>query len=578
MFLPRNWVDVIISASFLVIEAMGIVKNTEEPSGGIASYPVVKADRRRRNLSRDNASDRRKYLRYFCNFPLTVRYHSMSGPSEAVTARVSDISEGGLMLEGLDVPDGVSDVTLEFRIPPGVMPEEFVHGEWELKATIRYRHPAGGRYGVEFEESLGKRLARGTWARLRWGSVLFFLVAVSVILLLKYENLYFFWLDVPIFLYSILVASYLISRFVFAAFYRRPKPLAVLPSLTVVAPVFNEREHVGRMITQVMESAYPADRLQFIVVNDGSTDGTAQAIEEVCRKYPEVEVITFPKSLGKRHGMSAGSERASGEFLVFIDSDSFLDPDALRNLVKPFADPEIAAVTGHCDVENIWTNALTRMQAVRYFVAFKVMKAAESVFDSVTCLSGPLAAYRKDVFMSVREEWLNQTFFGRPATFGDDRSLTNSLLERGYKVVYQDDARTTTIVPDDHRTFLRQQMRWKRSWFRETLRAMGFMWKRPPLMSISFYLGFFLPLLGPVVVLRSLLFVPLTQHRSPLIYIMGVFLMSCLLSCTYLFMKRSRLWFYGILFCFYYMFVLIWQVPWAVLTFSRTLWGTRSST
>ena len=270
-------------------------------------------------------------------------------------------------------------------------------------------------------------------------------------------------------------------------------------------------------------------------------------------------------------------ERARGEVLVFIDSDSFLDPDALKNIVKPFADPEIAAVTGHCDVENVWTNVLTRMQAVRYFVAFKVMKAAESVFDSVTCLSGPLAAYRKDVFMSIREDWLNQTFMGQPATFGDDRSLTNSLLERGCKVVYEDDARTTTIVPEDHRTFLRQQMRWKRSWFRETLRAMGFMWKRPPLMSLSFYLGFFLPLLGPAVVIRSLVYVPITQHHSPLVYILGVFLMSCMISCTYLFLKRSRIWYYGILFCFYYMFVLIWQIPWAVLTFSKTIWGTREA-
>lgn len=546
-------------------------------SAPVSSYPVAKADRRLRNLSRANTSNRRQFLRYFCDFPMTVSYVDAGGAIHEVTARVKDISEGGMMLEEVDFPDSVSDVVLRFRVPPGVMPEEFVQGEWELKARVRYRHPAGGKYGVEFEEPLGKRLARTTWSYLRWAAVMAFMVVISLVLVMKYESLYFFWLDVPVFLYSILVASYLISRFVFAVFYRRPRPLEMLPSMTVIAPVFNEREHCGRMISQVMESAYPAELLQFIVINDGSTDGTDQAIAEVCRKYPEVEVITFPKSLGKRHGMSAGAEKARGDILVFIDSDSFLDPDALRNIVKPFADPATAAVTGHCDVENIWTNMLTRMQAVRYYVAFKVMKAAESVFDSVTCLSGPLAAYRRDVFMEVREEWLNQTFMGKPATFGDDRSLTNSLLARGCKVVYQDDARTTTIVPENHRTFLRQQMRWKRSWFRETLRAMTFMWKRPPLMSLSFYLGFLLPLLGPAVVVRSLLYVPLTQHRSPLIYIAGVFLMSCMISCTYLFLKRSRIWFYGILFCFYYMFVLIWQIPWAVVTFSRTSWGTRSS-
>jgi len=538
-------------------------------------YPISRFDRRRRNLSRSNASDRRQFKRFLASFPVTVTYTPYKGVAQVMIATVIDISEGGLLLEGIEIPDTISEVTLEFRVPPGVMPEQFVQGEWKSKATVRYRHPAGNKYGIEFEEALGVRLARTTWAKLRWGAVMSFFFVVSIVLLMKYENLYLFWLDVPIFLYSILVASYLITRFVFAAFYRRHKPLKILPKITVIAPVFNEREHVGRMIAQVMESAYPVELMQFIVINDGSTDGTEKSIEAARVKYPEVEVITHAKSLGKRHGMSAGAERATGEFLVFIDSDSFLAPDALKNLMKPFADSEVAAVTGHCDVENIWTNTLTRMQAVRYYIAFRVMKAAESIFDSVTCLSGPLAAYRTELFMSVREEWLNQTFLGQPATFGDDRSLTNSLLMRGYKVVYADDAITTTIVPDDHLTFLRQQMRWKRSWFRETLRGCGFMWRRPPLMSLSFYLGFILPLLGPAVVLRSLIYVPAIQHRSPLIYILGVFLMSCLMSCTYLFLKRSRIWFYGILFCFYYMFVLIWQLPWAVLTFSHTLWGTR---
>lgn len=546
------------------------------PGGPVSDYPVSRFDRRRRNLSRVNASDRRQFARYLASFEVTVRYIPDRGAPQVLTATAVDISEGGVLVEGLDIPDRVSEVELEFRVPQGAMPEQFVQGEWKSKATVRYRHPSGNKYGLEFEETLGVRLARTTWARLRWSAVMFFLLVIGVVLVMKYENFYLFWLDVPIFLYSIMVAGYLITRFVFAAFYRRRKPLPVLPKITVIAPVFNEREHVGRMIAQVMESAYPAELLQFIVINDGSTDGTEKSIEAARVRYPEVELITFQQSLGKRHGMSAGADRATGDFLVFIDSDSFLAPDALKNLLKPFVDPEVAAVTGHCDVENIWTNTLTRMQAVRYYVAFKVMKAAESVFDSVTCLSGPLAAYRKDVFMAVREEWLNQTFFGQPATFGDDRSLTNSLLKRGLKVVYADDAITTTIVPDDHRTFLRQQMRWKRSWFRETLRGLGFMWRRPPLMSLSYYLGFILPLLGPAVVIRSLLYVPLTQHRSPIIYIMGVFLMSCLMSCTYLFLKRSRLWFYGILFCFYYMFILIWQLPWAVLTFSRTLWGTRN--
>ncbi len=94
-------------------------------------------------------------------------------------------------------------------------------------------------------------------------------------------------------------------------------------------------------------------------------------------------------------------------------------------------------------------------------------------------------------------------------------------------------------------------------------------------MALSFYLGFILPLLGPAIVLRALVYVPLVQRTSPLMYILGIALMSALMSSTYLLYKRSRIWFYGSVFCFYYMFVLVWQTPWAVLTCWRNEWVTR---
>jgi hyaluronan synthase len=401
-------------------------------------------------------------------------------------------------------------------------------------------------------------------------------VSASLVLLTKYENLYYFWFDVPIFLYSLLVGGFLLSRFLFAAFYGDSKPLAELPTISVVVPVRNEEEHIARTLRQLMESSYPRERLQVIAVDDCSTDGTLAVMKDSQKTYPELVVLGLEKNAGKRHALAAGTGLANGQVIVFIDSDSFLEPDALRHLVNRFVDPKVAAVTGHCDVENVWTNLLTRMQTVRYFIAFRVMKAAESVFDSVTCLSGPIAAYRREVLQEVMPEWLNQMFMGRPATFGDDRSLTNSLLRRGYKVVYEFKARVTTIVPDDHRTFLRQQLRWKRSWFRESLIAAGFMWRKQPLMALSFYLGFILPLLGPAIVLRALVYVPLVQRTSPIMYLVGITLMSALISSTYLLYRRSRLWYYGTVFCFYYMFVLVWQTPWAVLTSWKNQWITRS--
>ena len=540
------------------------------------SHPIEKPDRRIRSKARHDHSDRRGAARYAANFPVEI--YLGEGEHETVYhGTAHDVSDGGLLIVAPDVPPTENRIRLQFKLPDGSMPEEYLHGTVQIRAEIRRRSDGGTTLGVAFDESLASRLAKKTWFGLRWFAVSALFLALAAVLLIKYENLYFFWFDVPVFAYSLLVGAYLISRFVFAAFYRPGQPRSDYPTISVICPVFNEEDNIARTLTQLMESAYPAEKLQAIVVNDGSTDRTFERIQEVRKKYPELILLNFSESRGKRNALASGVRLATGEIIVFIDSDSFLEPQALHNMTRRFADPEIAAVTGHCDVENQWTNLLTKMQSVRYYVAFRVMKAAESVFDSVTCLSGPLAAYRRSVLLEVLDEWVNQTFLGQPATYGDDRSLTNSLLRRGYNVVYESSARTTTYVPENYSTFYRQQMRWKRSWFRESLRACAFMWKRPPLMALSFYLGFLLPIVSPLIVLRALVYVPLFHQQWPLMYIFGVFLMSTLLSSVYLFMRRSRLWVYGIHFCFFYMFVLVWQLPWAILTSTRTSWGTRGA-
>ena len=549
--------------------------NLQPPDRRNATSPYEKPDRRRRARSRADYSTRRSSPRYWSDFPVQI----VVGAGKAKTAysgTARDVSDGGLLVESREIPAGTKRVRLHFEVPDGILPEEYHHGAMDVVADVRRHDAAKGYWGLQFVEPLSQRLARSTWALMRWLAIVLLAGAIATTLFLKYENYQFFWYDAPLFFYSILVGGYLVSRFVFAAFYRNPPPFAETPPVTLLVPAFNEEKQIERTIRQVMNLEYPADKLQVIVIDDGSTDGTPAAIARARALYPEVESIRFSPGRGKRHALATGVQRATGAFIVFIDSDSFLEPDAVRRLLDHFADPEVAAVTGHCDVENVWANALTKMQAVRYYVAFRVMKAAESIFDSITCLSGPLACYRRERLLDVIDAWENQTFLGQPATYGDDRSLTNMLLRRGHKVRYAEKALCTTVVPEDHRTFLRQQMRWKRSWFRESLVACAFMWKKQPFMALSFYLGFLLPLVAPVIVVRSLVLVPLLQSVWPLNYVAGVFVMSAMVSSVYLLAKRSRLWIYGVVFCFYYMFILVWQLPIAVLTFAHTSWGTRT--
>ena len=234
----------------------------------------------------------------------------------------------------------------------------------------------------------------------------------------------------------------------------------------------------------------------------------------------------------------------------------------------------MGGVSGRTDVANTYTNSLTKMQAVRYYIAFRIMKAAEGYFDAVTCLSGPLSCYRKDLVLKYCDDWLNQKFLGQRATFGDDRSMTNFIL-RHHRTTYQDTAVCMTIVPKSHKMFLRQQMRWKRSWLRESIIAARYMWKKEPFMSLSFYMGLLVPIAAPIIVLYNLIYIPIMHRVFPLTFLVGMLMMALLMSMAQLFLRRSTTWIFGVWFCLYYEAVLLWQMPVAWFTFWKSTWGTR---
>ena len=96
-------------------------------------------------------------------------------------------------------------------------------------------------------------------------------------------------------------------------------------------------------------------------------------------------------------------------------------------------------------------------------------------------------------------------------------------------------------------------------------------------MSVSFLVGFLLPVMSPFVVVRAFIYIPFEYSVFPFVYLLGVFLMSMMMSTVYLFAKRSTLWFYGSIFCYFYLFILLWQMIPAMFTFWVSDWGTRST-
>jgi hyaluronan synthase len=376
---------------------------------------------------------------------------------------------------------------------------------------------------------------------------------------------------------------YILSRFGFSLLYHPrddqvdgPK---IEPTVAVVMPAFNEEAAIANSIRSLLTVDYPEEKLEVVVVNDGSTDGTMAEIESVAQNEPRVQVIVFPQNRGKRAAMAAGIRATEAEIIAFVDSDSMLEHDALRVIVQGFADKKIGAIAGHAEVLNSRETWITRMQAVRYFVAFRVCKAAESIFGAVTCCSGCFSAYRRVAIVPALEAWEHQRFLGRPATYGDDRSLTNFVL-REWKIRYEEHALSRTIVPAHFMLFLRQQLRWKRSWTRESLIVGRFIWRKHPLACVWAYLGIMLPLISPFIAIRTLAWEPIVAGGAmPFVYLIGIYSMSLIYGLYYGFRhgRYDTLWVFGVLFVFFYITFMLWQTYYALFTARNSSWGTRPS-
>ncbi|GIP60677.1 glycosyltransferase [Paenibacillus sp. FSL W8-0186] len=533
-------------------------------------------------------------LRYIADFDVLLIPEG--GKKKAgIQARAVDISSTGILIE-LGTEAGKFEVgdryQLRCHIPPGTMPEGFESSVRLGADVVRlFTQEADGQVkqmvALQFAKPLTEYFQKKRWGYSIYTASGMLFIAVAIIMLMRVESVIYFKYNFWLYLYSLIAAIFLLSRYLFGAFYRDvPVNPDYTPGVSIIIPCFNEAEWIHRTILSCINQDYPVDKLEVIVVDDRSTDHSAEVIRrtiEMVHQEAEryatkerLEMVVLPENGGKRVALVKGVEMAKHDLVVFVDSDSFLEPTAIKHLVQPFQDPRMGGVAGRTDVENKYTNSITKLQTVRYYIAFRIMKAAESYFDSVTCLSGPLSCYRKDLVLQHSEAWLNQKFLGQPATFGDDRSMTNFILKT-HRTGYQDSAICSTIVPSKMSVFLKQQMRWKRSWLRESLRASGFIWRKEPFMSLFFYVGVIVPIAAPVVVLYNLVYVPLAYQIFPGTFLMGLLLMGLLMSLAHLLFRKSRLWVYGLIFCVFYEAVLLWQMPVAWVTFWKSTWGTRET-
>jgi hyaluronan synthase/N-acetylglucosaminyltransferase len=345
--------------------------------------------------------------------------------------------------------------------------------------------------------------------------------------------------------------------------------------VTVVVPVYNEDPSALRAC---LESIRRQDhgRLEVIVVDDGSSNRGEHEAVYAEFDAPGWSILREPENRGKREAQKLAFDRARGELLVTIDSDTILrTPDAIRKIQRRFADPRVGAVTGNVAVANREDNVLTRLIGYRYWMAFHQERAAQSLFGVVMCASGPFAAYRSSIVAAVKDDYVAQRFLGKRCTFGDDRHLTNLVLARGHRVVFDREARAGTHVPANLRDYLRQQTRWNKSFYREILWTLRFAHRRHPYLAVELLLQATLPLMLLTAVESVLLRALLSDPAHVAGYLAVVAGIAATRTAYGMLRTRDLGFLLFVAYGFVHLGLMIPTRLYALATIGRAHWGTR---
>lgn len=230
-----------------------------------------------------------------------------------------------------------------------------------------------------------------------------------------------FWISVAIIFYTYI--GFPLVSWIRSGMFRRTWTTAdVTPAISVLIAAHNEESCIGDKIRNMLELDYPEDRLQIVVVSDGSTDRTM----EILRTFDDPRVIAMEVSRGgKAAALNNGAKHCTGDILVFSDANSMFARNALRALAGPFADSSVGGVAG----DQRYLQAGVGLSAVdagerSYWNFDRLMKVWQSQSGSVTSATGAIYAIRRSLFRTV------------PEGVTDDFATSTQVIAQGFRLVF----------------------------------------------------------------------------------------------------------------------------------------------
>lgn len=232
-----------------------------------------------------------------------------------------------------------------------------------------------------------------------------------------------FWLSIFILFYS--YVGYALLTYVFI---KTNKPLTPVysnifqPSVTLLVAAYNEAEFIEDKIANTLQLDYPKEKLQFLFITDGSTDGT----ENIIKKQGQITILHNPERKGKTAALNRAVPFATGDIIVMCDANTILNKDCIKQLVKHYTDEKVGGVSGEKKVLS--ENGLTKQEGL-YWKYESALKKLDAKYYTVVGAAGELFSFRKELWSDVEEDSLL-----------DDFMISMRIVQKGYRILYEPDA------------------------------------------------------------------------------------------------------------------------------------------
>ncbi len=254
-------------------------------------------------------------------------------------------------------------------------------------------------------------------------------------------------------------------------------------TISAIIPCYNESlDSIKKVISSLLNQTVLVNEIIFI--DDGSDNDDCYTY--LCQlSHNKIKIIThrFSQNKGKKTAIEYGILHAHSDLLLMLDSDGEIIPTAVRDMRSPFVDSKVGTVCGRIMVRNYKDSFWTHMQEIVYFNSFEVGRASQSLFNDVVVASGALSMHRKCIFdEKALSVFRKSRFFGINCIAGDDRLLTDLSKYNGYHSVYQNTAICYTDVPNRLSVYFKQQVRWLKSAYLQSLFSLRHTWKKPLLL------------------------------------------------------------------------------------------------